>query len=386
MKSSSRRAHGLLIVWLAAVLAAGCSGTNSVADGGSPSGSDAAVTTDGAVPLEDAGALDAGSPEDAGSPDAAVDAGEPDAGPEDAGCAAPVGGEPGPSGYALDGWNWQKQGLLLESPGAAAMDGYLSPALVEAWGKLHLYFARKVGVEQKILHSESADGLSWSAPQEVTGLGDGSVSTAPSVLFDGRKLRMWLSSGSFDLAESEDGVAWTVVAEQVFSASGGAGFDSLAVTYPSVVREGDGYALWYTGFDGRGYAIGRATSADGIVWTRSPESPVLQVGARGEFDNTAVAQARVLRGESGYRMWYGGYDTSHTNPGPYRIGLAESADGIAWSKRGVSVDLGAEGFDAYSTRDPAVIFWQGAWRMVYVGMGTDYRYRLLWARSETCVR
>lgn len=360
---------------------------------------DAGAASDASSQAPDAGdePADAGLPEDAGEAgDAgeAADAGEePDAGetvdageePDAGGCVLPEAGEPGSSGYRLDGWSWQKRGLLLEDPEARAGDGYLAPAVVEANGALHLFFVRKTGLEQRILYAKSTDGESWTTPVPVTGLGSGTIFSSPSVQHAGRKFKMWFSSGGIDLAESVDGLQWTVLASGVLGAGEGGAFDSLSVLYPSVVPELSGYSLFYTGFNGQTYAIGRALSADGLAWSRAPATPVLSAGAAQEFDNTAVAQPRVLRTPAGYLMWFSGYDTSLTNPGPYRVGLARSDDGLSWTKAGVSLDLSAEGDDAYSTRDAAPFVWQGAWRMVYVGMGTDYRYRLLLADSAVCV-
>ncbi|MGI5864293.1 MAG: hypothetical protein ACOX6T_19875 [Myxococcales bacterium] len=367
---------GFLAALLVAFLAAcgdGGAGSPSI-DAGVDAKPDAAhALPDAAEPTDSGAATDAGLHQDAGE--------EPDAG----GCVLPEAGGPGPSGYALDGWDWKKRGLLFEDPQAGAGDGYIAPAVVEANGALHLFFVRKTGLEQRILYAKSTDGESWTSPVPVTGLGSGTVFSSPSVLHAGRRFKMWFGSGAIDLAESIDGVEWTVLASGVLGAGAQGAFDSLSVLYPSVVQEVSGYSLFYTGFNGQTYAIGRALSADGREWSREPVTPVLSAGAAQEFDNTAVAQPRVLRTSAGYLMWFSGYDTSLTNPGPYRVGLARSDDGVSWTKVGVSLDLSAAGHDACSTRDAAPFVWQGAWRMVYVGMGTDYRYRLLLADSAACV-
>jgi hypothetical protein len=111
---------------------------------------------------------------------------------------------------------------------------------------------------------------------------------------------------------------------------------------------------------------------------------VVEPGASTDFDNAATAQPHVQRAFGRWWMWYGGYDTSHSNPGPYRIGSASSADGVVWDKHGVAVDLSPKGSDAWSTRDPALVVAAGRWLMLYVGLGDDRRYRLHRAASDVC--
>ncbi len=322
--------------------------------------------------------LDPSADAGADSTDAAV----PDAGPS---CRAPSA-SPGTTfegNYALDGWQWQKQGRIAGFPEpAAAPDGALGPALVVDGDQLLLFFTIKTGLDLTIYRSLSSDGLSFSAPVPIEGLAGGNMMAYPSVLLRAHGFWMWFASGSFELAKSADGLNFTLAQTGVLTRGATGSFDEWGVLYPNVLETAGGLTLWYTGFDGQRYRIGRATSTDGLAWTRDP-SPVLSPEA-GSFDNRAVAQPCVVATASGYRAWYGGYDTSRTDPGPYRIGMAESADGIHWTKRGVSLDISASGSDAYSTRDPAVVRFGGKWLMVYSGMGTDRRYRLHVASSDVC--
>jgi predicted GH43/DUF377 family glycosyl hydrolase len=74
--------------------------------------------------------------------------------------------------------------------------------------------------------------------------------------------------------------------------------------------------------------IGRATSTDGVTWTKDG-APVLNLGAGGSFDDDQVAEPRVLKLASGYRMYYTGRKAGTTNNA---LGVASSSDGIAWTK------------------------------------------------------
>jgi len=52
-------------------------------------------------------------------------------------------------------------------------------------------------------------------------------------------------------------------------------FDSVLVCLPCVVRDGDEYKLWCSGYDGKTWRIGLATSRDGINWAKDHRNPVL---------------------------------------------------------------------------------------------------------------
>jgi predicted GH43/DUF377 family glycosyl hydrolase len=290
----------------------------------------------------------------------------------------------GPGGYPLDGWNWKRRGIVLQdSTATAKQDGFIAPAAVVVGDTIHLWLTRKQGTTHRIQHTSSTDGATFSAPVEVTGLA-GDNTMYPSVIHDAQGYSMWYGSGLIDRAQSQDGVAWTMVAEGVLKTGADGEFDNLSLLYPSVIRTASGYVMYYTGWNGGPFAIGRAESTDGTSWTRNPQGPLLQAGSATDFDNHAVAQPCAVVSGTGVRLWYGGYDTSKANPGPYRIGLAQSSDGLAFQRKGVSLDLEASGQEAWSTRDPAVVRWKDRWWMAYVAMGDDAIYRIAVAESDAC--
>src|SRR6185436_19718535 len=100
---------------------------------------------------------------------------------------------------------------------------------------------------------------------------------------------------------------------------------------PSVLRLSDSsWVMYYTVADSRnsGPAIGRATSTDGVVWMKTGDSPVLR-GEEGEWDDMGVLEPSVLFDGTTYQMWYAVNDLL-LRPG--MIGRATSTDGIAWTK------------------------------------------------------
>ena len=114
-------------------------------------------------------------------------------------------------------------------------------------------------------------------------------------------------------------------------------WDDYAVSSPAVVKVGGTYIMYYNGEDKDTHTcrIGRATSTDGVTWTRSAD-PVLSPGTDGSWDSYEVRYPSVHNDGSTFRMWYWG-----SNGSCNRIGLATSTDGIAWTKITTPVSLGS---------------------------------------------
>ena len=281
-------------------------------------------------------------------------------------------------GHAADGWNWQKQGPLFEDAETLSYtDGDLAPSVVDTGSELVLLFSRKRGTEHTLLVSSSTDGASWSTPEPVGGLEDTGIAYPSLVVADG-VFHLWHGSGSIEYATSTDGRTFTAQ-DTVLRVGASGAFDALSLLYPHAVVDEEGVQLFYTGFDGARYRVGRTGKvAPGEVFASG--SLLLDVDPSG-WDNTSVGMPEVHVDSSGrQRFWYGGYDTVIANPGPWRIGRWDADTG----SRAVSLPLAESGLDAFSTRDPAVVPRGDGWLMIYVGMGEDGVYRLLAATSEVC--
>ena len=260
-----------------------------------------------------------------------------------------------------------------------------SPSLVNINGTLHLFFARLPstgGYSRKLHHATSLDGVNFTTPLPVTGL-SGTSQIDSSVVWDGTTFHLWfLETSKLSYATSTDGNTWTMVQSNVLPKGPTGSFDAALVRYLSVLPDGaGGWVGWYTGADpGAVMSIGRATSATGSSWTSTGQ--VLAKGSGFSFDNASAAMPAVIRHGTGYLMWYGGYDLSRTNPGPWRIGAASSGDGIIWDKKGISVALTTTGTDSQTVREPAVAPFGTGWVMIYVGLGDDGFWRLHRATSS----
>ena len=145
--------------------------------------------------------------------------------------------------------------------------------------------------------------------------------------------------------------------------------DPFLTASPSIVIEGGIWRMWYVSGTGwsedadrePSYLIRYAESHDGVEW-RPTGHVCIDYSLEGEH---AIARPHVLRDGTVYRMWY-----SHRGPS-YRIGYAESADGLAWTRMDAEagIDVSSEGWDSEMVAYPWVGDVAGTRRMLYNGNG-----------------
>ncbi|MGB8644401.1 MAG: cohesin domain-containing protein [Anaerolineae bacterium] len=221
-------------------------------------------------------------------------------------------------------------------------------------------------------------GLSWvkySGNPVVTGsiCGLGSA-MRPSIVFESaNNYKMYFTTvpgngTQIYLATTTDGGAtWTCAngGSAVLPHGGAGAFDEVRAMTPTVIKDAGAYKMWYAGRNAASvYAIGYATSPDGITWTKNPTA-VLQVGSPSTWDSQYVREPSVVKIGSTYHMWYSG-----TAQWPYfRIGHATSTDAINWTKDSANPVLvpTAGGWDANETYSPSVVMNGSVFEMFYSG-------------------
>ena len=171
----------------------------------------------------------------------------------------------------------------------------------------------------------------------------------PSVLKEGNTYRMWLTGGDprdphhivvrVFAGQSPDGLSWEINPKPVLSPSSNPkAWDSLRTETPTVVKAGDTYHLYYTGFDEAGgktgySSIGHATSPDGIQWEKDPANPILkgQNADRFRWSYGGVGEPGIVFNprDRKFYLYYTGMRFSRSNPTIGQIGilLAISTDG-----------------------------------------------------------
>lgn len=144
--------------------------------------------------------------------------------------------------------------------------------------------------------------------------------------------------------------------------------DPLSLSYPWIIREELAWKMWYgstlrwgEGFNDMEHVIKYAESTDGIHWHRKGLVGI-NVASPHEM---AISRPFVLLEDSRYKMWY-----SYRN-GTYRIGYAESEDGIHWHRLDAKagIDVSESGWDSEMIEYPFVFDHKGQRYMLYNGNG-----------------
>ncbi len=259
-------------------------------------------------------------------------------------------------GYATspDSIIWTKSGsnpvLDIGPPGSWDDNSVSHPTVLYDGATYHLWYSAADGSKIRIGYANSSDGLTWTkyAGNPVLDVGppgswEDNILHCPMVLYDGATYHMWYqghddSNYRIGYATSLDRITWTKYAGNPVLDLGPLGsWEDTHVLEPMVLYDGTTYYMWYGAGDGSNSRIGFATSSDGIIWTKNPANPVLDLGPPGSWDDFFVSGPTVLYDGATYHMWYEGHDGAN-----YRVGYANLTDDFNWSKFAF-----AEVLDAY---------------------------------------
>jgi|SRR5215831_17057686 len=129
--------------------------------------------------------------------------------------------------------------------------------------------------------------------------------------------------------------------------------DPFSVSYPFVLEDGGIYRMWY-GSNLRwgktqaemAHVIKYAESRDALHWERRD---IIALNFKDEHEY-ALSRPCVLKDNDTFKMWYSFRGDS------YRIGYAESRDGVAWERRDeeAGLDVSPAGWDAEMVEYPFV--------------------------------
>jgi len=146
--------------------------------------------------------------------------------------------------------------------------------------------------------------------------------------------------------------------------------DPFLTASPCVLIENGIWRMWYVsctkwemenGKLNHYYHIKYAESKNGINWNRTG-IVCIDYNFKGEY---AIARPCVLHDKGIYKMWYSYRGKS------YRIGYAESKDGIKWERKDeeAGIDVSESGWDSEMIEYPHVFDHKGKRFMLYNGNG-----------------
>lgn len=262
-------------------------------------------------------------------------------------------------------WTWTEspaEPTLTRGP-AGAWDSVdvLNPAVVR-WRDA--YWNLYSGFDGKTWHTgvaQSSDGVSWQRKGKILSPDADSwegtyIAANGTALVSGTQLLYWYQGGrpvpSIGLARSSDGLTWTKEKNPVLTPGPRGSWDERGVADPYVVEAEGHLYLYYTGQDrAMRQRLGVARSSDGGVhWQKSLDNPVLDIGGHQQWDEGGLGEPAVWSSGNRYWMLYTGRAWDETR----RIGLAQSADGIHWTKLPQAVFEGKQAWNRSVICDPTV--------------------------------
>jgi predicted GH43/DUF377 family glycosyl hydrolase len=230
---------------------------------------------------------------------------------------------------------------------------------------------------------ESPDGIHWGEPRIVLGPNPESGwednINRPIVAKRKGTYHMWYTGQAtgrswIGYATSNDGMAWKRASDQPVLAAEEP-WEKVAVMCPHVTwDEGQSlFRMWYSG--GEQYepdAIGYATSADGLRWTKSPSNPIFAGDPNNEWERHKVTACQVIRHGNSYLMFYIGFKDVHSA----QIGVARSPDGVTnWQRHPENpiISPGQNTWDGDACYKPFAIYQQekDRWVLWYNGRVKD---------------
>jgi hypothetical protein len=287
---------------------------------------------------------------------------------------------------------WDKRGVLITAPPPlpwAASHAALPVPDRRPDGRLRLFFSARdaAGRSQialaRLPSFEPGNAADFRA-DPVVGLGsagafdDNGVTSSCLVEHEGRRLLYYTGwtlgqtvpfrffvgcAASMDGGETFAKVSRAPVLPQ-------SAIDPFLTASPWVLIENDTWRMWYvsgTGWEKVGtalrprYHVKYAESEDGISW-RADGHVCLDFAGPAEY---AIGRPCVVRDDDCYRMWFCARGDA------YRIGYAESRDGLRWERKDgeVGIEPSSSGWDSEMQAYP-VVFDDGATRlMLYNGNG-----------------
>ncbi len=256
-----------------------------------------------------------------------------------------------------------------------------STSVVNIGNNYRMWFQGSNGSLWRIGYTDTNNISQWNnvitQANELVINNDGNIHD-PKVIFQNNLYSIWYASSDWAInkiqinySESIDGVNWFKPINNVIPAT----FDwenNRGISFPTTLFIKNKYRMWY-GANGRynsstRWRIGYAESEDGINWVKHPE-PVLK--ADQAWEGMDVGNPTVVYDGKLYHMWY---------HGDRDIGHAISDDGIKWEKDKnnpvLTPSTDENAFDNRRVLNPFVLKKDDKYYMWYTGQNKDGRWQI----------
>jgi hypothetical protein len=179
----------------------------------------------------------------------------------------------------------------------------------------------------------------------------------------------WLNTIGLAISSSIDGPFEKVGKVPIMDRSNE---DPFSISYPSILREGNLFKMWYGSNLSWGrkqsdmnHVIKYAHSIDLINWKRSNQIHI----PLSHVNEYAISKPWVLRKRELYQMFYSCRGNTHAET--YRIGYADSPDGLNWTRKDheIGIDISPLGWDSEMICYPSIFELKNKIYMLYNGNG-----------------
>lgn len=295
--------------------------------------------------------------------------------------ARPHGGAPAPS------TTWTRQGLLIEAPPplAWAASHAALPVVAPMPGGLRLFVSTRdvrgrsqvaSGWLDLVGRRASFDGDA-AVPLGPLGAFDDNGATSSCVVIAGERVFLYYTGWNLGVT-----VPFYLAIGCAVSEDAGATFskaypapvlersavDPFLTASPSVLVENSTWRMWYVsgsewflenGEPKHRYHIKYAESDDGLSWRPTGHTCI---DYRDEAE-TSISRPCVIKDGGVYRMWFSARGAA------YRIGYAESSDGLAWTRKDEEIHMRSESeeWESHMQAYPFVFDYAGRRHMLYNG-------------------
>lgn len=203
------------------------------------------------------------------------------------------------------------------------------PNVIKEGDVWHMFYEGSDGVNSKIGHATSADGITWvkDVGNPVLSIGaagqwDDTYTGTPSLFKIGAMWFLYYVAARFPPTD-ETGIAFAYSLDgpwekcwknPILQLGAAATWNDSKHSGTFIMSHGNNFLLFTSGYDGADWAIGYSISYNGLDFVECDDNPILQKNGAG-WESTDVQLPIVVRSGDTYYMFYSGNDGTNFSVG-----------------------------------------------------------------------